>query len=568
MKLLGEWNWYLPRALHRLPAARARSDYAAGADTAARAREGVPHRAEPGRPAHARRVHVPAEGRRRPRRAPVHLRRARRAGLAARQRAARRRAREGRPGRHAAREQSRRCWRRTSASRPPAASSSPSTPASARDGDRLHPRALAARASCSLDAELAELVDAARPRRRPRDPGRRHGRGPATPTRSSSRRRRPSGPRACSRTRRRRSRSTTRPGTTGRPKGVQYTYRGAYLNALNEAIVAGLSRRVRLPVAAADVPLQRLVLHLGGHGRRRPPRDDPQGRPELIWDLIDARGGDELQRRPDRAADGGQPSRRRTGSSGRSRSSSPPRRRRRRCSRGWTSSTSASSTSTASPRPTGRSRCAPSRRSWRELPAARAGDAARPPGPGLPLLPTWCASSTRRCTTSRRDGETMGEVVMRGNNVMSGYFDDPEATETAFRGGWFHSGDLAVWHPDGNIELRDRGKDIIISGGENISSIEVEQTIVAHPAVLECAVVGDPARALGRAAEGVRDAERGRHRDRRGDHRVRPRAARALQVPGRGRVRPAAEDVDRQGAEVRPARARVGRPRRRGSARR
>jgi fatty-acyl-CoA synthase len=90
------------------------------------------------------------------------------------------------------------------------------------------------------------------------------------------------------------------------------------------------------------------------------------------------------------------------------------------------------------------------------------------------------------------DGETMGEVVMRGNNVMAGYFEDPEATATAFRGGWFHSGDLAVWHPDGNVELRDRGKDIIISGGENISSIEVEQTIVAHPAVLECAVVAIP----------------------------------------------------------------------------
>ena len=81
---------------------------------------------------------------------------------------------------------------------------------------------------------------------------------------------------------------------------------------------------------------------------------------------------------------------------------------------------------------------------------------------------------------------------MRGNNVMSGYFDDQGATSKAFAGGWFHSGDLAVWHPDGNIELRDRGKDVIISGGENISSIEVEQAIAAHPAVLECAVVGIP----------------------------------------------------------------------------
>jgi len=91
-----------------------------------------------------------------------------------------------------------------------------------------------------------------------------------------------------------------------------------------------------------------------------------------------------------------------------------------------------------------------------------------------------------------RDGQVMGEVIMRGNNVMSGYFSDEAATGKAFAGGWFHSGDLAVWHPDGNIELRDRGKDIIISGGENISSIEVEQVIAAHPAVLECAVVGIP----------------------------------------------------------------------------
>lgn len=90
------------------------------------------------------------------------------------------------------------------------------------------------------------------------------------------------------------------------------------------------------------------------------------------------------------------------------------------------------------------------------------------------------------------DGKTMGEVLMRGNNVMKGYFRDPEATAQAFRGGWFHSGDLAVMHPDGYIELRDRGKDIIISGGENISSIEVEQALYRHPAVLEVAVIGIP----------------------------------------------------------------------------
>jgi fatty-acyl-CoA synthase len=90
------------------------------------------------------------------------------------------------------------------------------------------------------------------------------------------------------------------------------------------------------------------------------------------------------------------------------------------------------------------------------------------------------------------DGEAMGEVIMRGNNVMKGYFEQPDATAEAFRGGWFHSGDLGVWHPDGYIELRDRKKDIIISGGENISTIEVEQCVVRHPAVLECAVVAVP----------------------------------------------------------------------------
>jgi fatty-acyl-CoA synthase len=90
------------------------------------------------------------------------------------------------------------------------------------------------------------------------------------------------------------------------------------------------------------------------------------------------------------------------------------------------------------------------------------------------------------------DGQMMGEVVMRGNNVMKGYFRDPEGTATAFAGGWFHSGDLGVMHPDGYVELRDRKKDIIISGGENISTIEVEKVLFFHPAVLEAAVIGVP----------------------------------------------------------------------------
>jgi fatty-acyl-CoA synthase len=91
-----------------------------------------------------------------------------------------------------------------------------------------------------------------------------------------------------------------------------------------------------------------------------------------------------------------------------------------------------------------------------------------------------------------RDGQTVGEVVMRGNSVMAGYHGQDDKTEEAFRGGWFHSGDLAVWHPDGYVELRDRSKDIIISGGENISSIEVEQVLSEHPSVREAAVVAMP----------------------------------------------------------------------------
>jgi len=90
------------------------------------------------------------------------------------------------------------------------------------------------------------------------------------------------------------------------------------------------------------------------------------------------------------------------------------------------------------------------------------------------------------------DGATLGEIVARGNVVMKGYYQDPEATATAFRGGWFHSGDAAVVHPEGYIEIRDRFKDVIISGGENISSIEVEAALLRHPAVLEVAVVGMP----------------------------------------------------------------------------
>jgi fatty-acyl-CoA synthase len=96
-----------------------------------------------------------------------------------------------------------------------------------------------------------------------------------------------------------------------------------------------------------------------------------------------------------------------------------------------------------------------------------------------------------------RDGATAGEIVMRGNNVMKGYYADPDATARAFAGGWFHSGDIAVMHPDGYLEITDRAKDVIVSGGENISTQQVEKVLMGHEAVLEVAVVAIPSERWG-----------------------------------------------------------------------
>jgi fatty-acyl-CoA synthase len=279
-------------------------------------------------------------------------------------------------------------------------------------------------------------------------------------------------------------------GTTGRPKGVQYTYRGAYLNALNEVIVAGLSAEsVYLwtlpmfhcdgwcfPWAVTAVAARHVALRAVD--------------PERAWDLIDHEGVTNYNGAPTVHL--------MLMNHPRAHRVDPP---------------VTALVAAAPPSPTlfarmtelnfravhvygltetyGPVTVCPEQETWRDLPVeerakllARQGQA-------------YISSDLVRVVDDdmndvAQDGETMGEVIMRGNNVMSGYFQDEAATAKAFKGGWFHSGDLAVWHPDGNIELRDRAKDIIISGGENISSIEVEQTIVAHPAVLECAVIGIP----------------------------------------------------------------------------
>jgi len=279
-------------------------------------------------------------------------------------------------------------------------------------------------------------------------------------------------------------------GTTGQPKGVQYTYRGAYLNALNEVIVAGMSPD---SVYLWTLPM----FHCNGWcfpwavtaaGARHVTIRAVE--PRRVWELIDGEAVTHYNGAPTvQLMIINHP-------------------RAHRLDRPVTAMVAA-----APPSPTLLARMSelnfrivhvygltetygpitvcPEPEAWGELPLeqrarylARQGQAY----PSADLVRVVDAEMN----DIPQDGAAMGEVIMRGNNVMSGYFDDEAATGKAFAGGWFHSGDLAVWHPDGNIELRDRGKDIIISGGENISSIEVEQAITAHPAVLECAVIGIP----------------------------------------------------------------------------
>jgi fatty-acyl-CoA synthase len=279
-------------------------------------------------------------------------------------------------------------------------------------------------------------------------------------------------------------------GTTGQPKGVQYTYRGAYLNALSEVIVAGMSpESVYLwtlpmfhcngwcfPWAVTAVGATHVALRAVD--------------PDQVWQLIDAERVTHFNGAPTvQLMIINHP-------------------KAHRLEHPVTAMVAA-----APPSPTLLARMAelnfrtvhvygltetygpitvcPVQEEWQQLPVEQRAKLLARQGQAYPSA-DLVRVVDEEMHDIPQDTQTMGEVIMRGNNVMSGYFSDDAATEKAFRGGWFHSGDLAAWHPDGNIELRDRGKDIIISGGENISSIEVEQAIAAHPAVLECAVVGIP----------------------------------------------------------------------------
>jgi fatty-acyl-CoA synthase len=132
------------------------------------------------------------------------------------------------------------------------------------------------------------------------------------------------------------------------------------------------------------------------------------------------------------------------------------------------------------------------RREWDALPAAAQAAKKARQGVRYPVLEALDVLDPETMQPVPRDGETLGEVMFRGNVVMKGYLKNKSATEKEFAGGWFHSGDLGVMHPDGYIQLKDRSKDIIISGGENISSIEVEDALYKHPAVSAVAVVAKP----------------------------------------------------------------------------
>jgi len=126
---------------------------------------------------------------------------------------------------------------------------------------------------------------------------------------------------------------------------------------------------------------------------------------------------------------------------------------------------------------------------WNHLPESERAALKARQGVRTPNQEDHAVMNTETMQPVPKDGKTIGEICMRGNMVMKGYLKNPQATAEAFAGGWFHSGDLAVWHADGYMEIKDRAKDIIISGGENISSIEIESVLYRHPAVLEAAVV-------------------------------------------------------------------------------
>jgi len=282
-------------------------------------------------------------------------------------------------------------------------------------------------------------------------------------------------------------------GTTGNPKGVVYHHRGAYLNALGDALSFGLTPRLvylwTLPmfhcsgwcftwgvtaVGATHVCLRKVDPALIFPAIRRHGVTHLCGAPVVLSMLIHA--PDEAKVRFDHVvevATGG---------------AAPPSAVIQAMeAMGFRVTHLYGLTETYGPA----TLCA-WQPDWDGLPLAGRAQAMARQGVAYPTLDGLMVADPVTLTPVPRDGTTTGEVMLRGNTIMKGYLRNPAATEEAFRGGWFHSGDLAVWHPDGYLEIKDRSKDIIISGGENISSLEVEEALYRHPAVMEAAVVARP----------------------------------------------------------------------------
>ena len=281
-------------------------------------------------------------------------------------------------------------------------------------------------------------------------------------------------------------------GTTGRPKGVVYTHRGAYLNAVSVALEFGLSASSwhlwTLPMFHCNGwSLTWGVTTVGGTHVCLPSFDADRaldltarypvthlcGAPVVLSEL--ARAGSRrgfVAARPVRAAVGGAPPTKETIAAVQQ--------------MGIQVTHLYGLTETYGP-----SLVCEYQEGWTDLPAAVLAERLSRQG-----VPTVSVADVRVADGSLApvpaDGQTVGEILVRSNTVAAGYLDDEQATEEAFRGGWFHTGDLAVTHPDGYIELTDRSKDVIISGGENIASVEVEKVLAAHPEVLEAAVVAVP----------------------------------------------------------------------------
>ena len=322
-------------------------------------------------------------------------------------------------------------------------------------------------------------------------------------------------------------------GTTGDPKGVVYHHRGAYLLAVGNVLTGGMGKH---PVYLWTLPMFHcngwcfpwtLSVVAGTHVCLR------EVRAPAMYDAIAAPQGDASVRRADRDVDPAQRAGRgeeaaaacgrvlhRGGAAAGSRAGGDEGRRLQR---------HASLRADRDLRPRGRQRLAP--RLGRTPGAAEQAAKKARQGVRYGLLEALDVRDPDTLAPVPRDGESLGEVMFRGNVVMKGYLKNKAATEKAFAGGWFHSGDLGVMHPDGYIQLKDRSKDIIISGGENISSIEVEDALYKHPAVQARRGGRQARREMGRDAMRLRRAQAGEGGERGRSDRLVPQEPRQLQMP-------------------------------------